>query len=89
MRGKVFQILRISSGLLLLLLGSLGILFGIIDIIDPVVSKMSDDADPFGVPHTLAESFTLTFIYFLVFLLGIGLVAGLKPLIKLFGKKLQ
>jgi hypothetical protein len=40
-------------------LGSLGIFFGIIGIIDPVGSNMSDDSDPFGTPYTLTQSLTI------------------------------
>ena len=45
------QILLMLAGLVL---GAIGLLVGLIEVIaivDPVGTKMSDDADPFGNPH--------------------------------------
>ena len=85
----ISKILRIVSGLFFMLVGVIGVLVGIIAIIDPVGTKMSDDSDPFGVPPTFAEGLTLTLAFVLIFSLGILLVIRLKPLIKLFSKKLS
>ncbi len=52
-------------------MGFLGIGFGIIALIDSIGSKMSDDADPLGVPDSLEVSLFKTGVYFLIFLLGI------------------
>lgn len=89
MEETLIKILRIISGSFFMLIGAIGVLVGIIAIIDPVGSKMADDSDPFGVPPTFAESFTLTIAFVLIFSLGILLVIGLKPLIKLFSQKLR
>lgn len=87
MENQILKILRILTGLILLLFGFSGIFFGILSIIDPVGTKMSDDADPFGIPPTFDESLTFTVIFILIFMLGTLLVSGLKPLVKLFGKE--
>lgn len=89
MEKTISKILRIIGGLFFMLVGAVGVLIGIIGIIDPVGSKMSDDADPFGVPPTFAESLTLTLLFILIFSLGILLLIGLKPLLKLFSKKIS
>lgn len=89
MNSKILEIIRIGAGLIVMLFGGLGILLGIIAIIDPVGTKMSDDADPFGVPPTFIESLNLTVIFILIFLGGVGLVVGWKPLVKLFGRRKQ
>ncbi|HVE55860.1 MAG TPA: hypothetical protein VNB22_03465 [Pyrinomonadaceae bacterium] len=83
---KILRFLSNTIGFIFVLLGSFGILFGIIDMIDPVGSKMADDGDPFGVPHNFAESFSLTLVYVLVFCLGIGLILGFKKIAGLSAK---
>ena len=78
MFAKIIQFTGICFGCIFILLGSVGILLGIIAIIDPVGTKMANDGDPFGVPPTISESLTLTLIYVFVFFLGVLLVIGHK-----------
>ncbi len=80
---KITQVLRICLGCIFLLFGFLGVGFGIIEIIDPVGSKMSDDNDPLGVPRSFIESLFITCVYALVFIMGIWLVLGFKTKRKL------
>lgn len=69
---------RILFGCLLTLFGAAGVLVGIVATIDPVGTKMADDADPFGVPPTFTESFALTVFYLLILILGINLISNFK-----------
>ena len=82
---KIIQLVRICLGCLFILLGSLGIFFGIIEILDPVGSKMADDSDPLGVPRTITETLTLTLTYAAVFVVGVFLL-GSKWLREQFSK---
>lgn len=75
---KVFQILQIGLGLVLILFGGLGSVVGIIGIIDPVGTQMSDDSNPFGTPHTFVQSLSETLIFILIFSLGVLLVLTAK-----------
>jgi len=72
--SKIIQVIGICLGCVFLIFGFLGVGFGIIEIIDPVGSKMADDSDPFGVPRSFSESLFLTCIYALVFVIGMWLV---------------
>ena len=51
---------------ILVVLGLLGVTFGVLAIVDPVGSKAADDADPFGTPPTRRESLRITLVYVLV-----------------------
>ncbi len=75
---KITQWLRICLGCIFLLFGFLGVGFGIIEIIDPVGSKMADDNDPLGVPPSFGESLFITCVYALIFIIGTWLVLGFK-----------
>ncbi|MDQ3131023.1 MAG: hypothetical protein M3Q99_09710 [Acidobacteriota bacterium] len=86
MFAKIGQLVRIGSGWILTLFGALGILVAVIGIIDPVGSKMSDDSDPFGVPHTFTESLAIAIFYVLIFILGISLIFGSKWIREMFSK---
>jgi hypothetical protein len=87
--SKILRVLSHTLGFIFVLLGGFGILFGIIDLIDPVGSKMADDGDPFGVPHSFSESFGLKLVYVLIFCLGICLILGFKKIAGLSAKKLK
>jgi len=68
------KIVRITTGVLLFILGSLGILAGIVSIVDPIGTQMADDHNPFGKPPVLTESILITAFYTLVFLTGVLLL---------------
>jgi len=51
-----------ASGLILLLIGSLGIAASLFEIFDPSGSKMADDGDPFGTPPSLLSSLFILFV---------------------------
>jgi len=51
------------SGLLLLLIRTLGSAVSILAIIDPVGAKAADDNDPFGVPPSLLSSLLMLLIF--------------------------
>ena len=72
------KVVRICISCIFLLFGLLGVGFGIIEIIDPVGSKMSDDNDPLGVPRSFGESLALTCCYALISIVGIWLASGYK-----------
>ena len=69
---------RICIGCVFILSGFIGVGVGIIGIIDPVGTKMSDDGDPFGVPPPFSEALVMTCVFALVFIVGIWLVSGFK-----------
>jgi hypothetical protein len=48
---------------MLILVGLIGVLFSVLDLIDPVGSKMADDADPLGPPNSTLESLLMTAAY--------------------------
>jgi hypothetical protein len=74
MSVKILKLFGVFTGSLITVFGSLGILFGIITILDPVGSKLSDDSNPLGTPPTTMESLALTAMYLLIFGLGIVIV---------------
>lgn len=86
MIDKIIYLTSIGFGSLLSLSGILGFFFGIIEIIDPIGSKMADDSDPFGIPRTISESVTLTLVYVLIFVFGVSLILGFKRVSKRFSK---
>ena len=87
--SKIIKFIRITTGAVLMLVSSFGILFGIVAMIDPIGSKMADDSNPFGVPPSFIESLSLMLMYLLFFILGLWLVLGSERLIKLFRRKLK
>lgn len=89
MFAKITHSMRVAFGCFLTLFGSLGIVVGIIAIIDPIGSKMSDDNDPLGIPPTVSESLIITLVYVLIFTLGICLIIGFKPIVKVVKKSLK
>jgi len=89
MFAKISHLTRIAFGCFLTLFGSLGVVVGIIAIIDPIGSKMADDSDPFGIPLTIYESLIVTVVYVLIFILGLCLTIGFKPKEKLVKKFLK
>lgn len=74
MSSEITKWVRVGLGCLFMLVGVLGVGFGVLGILDPVGTKMADDGDPFGTPHTLTESLTITGIYALVLLFGLWLM---------------
>jgi hypothetical protein len=60
---SVLRVARIGLGAVLILLGLVGVVFGIVDLIDPVGSKAADDGDPTGTPNTVVESLLMTGAY--------------------------
>lgn len=60
---RMLRLFRILIGAAMILLGSLGVLLGIIEIVDPVGSKMADDNDPLGPPRSRAGSVLVTTVY--------------------------
>lgn len=69
--GTPTKLTLLVGGLLLWALGFLTASMGLIGIIDPVGSKMSDDTDPFG-PTTTGDYVSAIFLIFF----GIAKVAG-------------
>ena len=84
---QLIRISRVGLGSIFILLSGLGLFFGIIAMIDPVGTKLSDDADPFGVPPTLGESLTVTIIYFSLFAVGFLLLVGFNFKLRLEPKR--
>lgn len=84
---KIVWVLRIGLACIFLLLGFLGVGFGIIGMIDPVGTKMSDDADPLGTPPSFTDSLFVTMAYATVFLLGLCLIFAPKIFTSLKTKK--
>jgi hypothetical protein len=68
------KIVRIITGVLMLIFGLLGILAGIVSIVDPIGTQMADDHNPFGKPLVLTESILITAFYVLVLLTGVLLL---------------
>jgi hypothetical protein len=66
--------LRIIGGSSMLIIGLLGIGVGTLSLLDPVGSKMADDADPFGPPPTFTENISVLSVYLVVMILGLWLV---------------
>jgi hypothetical protein len=64
------RLLCILAGLGLSLFGVIGVLVGIVALLDPVGTKMADDGDPFGTPPTTTESLLMLLAY--VGLAGVG-----------------
>jgi len=61
----------------LAVLGGLGVLTGVMWMIDPIGTQLSNDADPFAAPPTFEHSAWLTGASFGAFLLGGWLCVGL------------
>jgi hypothetical protein len=74
MPSKTIKWLGLILGCFLSMFGVLGVGLGILDILDPVGTKMADDSDPFGTPHTLTESLTFTAVFATVLLSGVLLM---------------
>ena len=64
------RLLSIVAGFGLSLLGLVGSFVSILAIIDPVGTKMADDADPFGLPPTTAESSLVLLAYMAIMSIG-------------------
>ena len=77
---KIIQQLINCAGVVFILLGILGVFFGLIEMIDPVGSKMSDDADPFGVPRSFSETLNLICFWGILLLLGMWLLLSSKSI---------
>ena len=63
-----------AVGLFLLLGGLVGTAVSLLAVLDPVRTKMSDDADPFGTPPSLLISLSILLVYLGVSGLGAFLV---------------
>ncbi len=74
-RANVYYFLRKGAGFMIALFGLLGTGVGILAILDPAGSKMSDDSDPFGTPPSLLESVARTLFYLLITGFGIWLLS--------------
>jgi hypothetical protein len=59
---------------ILVVLGILGAIVGVLAIVDPVGSKMADDAAPFGVPPSRKELLAITLVYVLVGFTGLAIL---------------
>jgi hypothetical protein len=70
--------LRVSIGLVVALFGLLATGFGILGILDPVGTKMSDDSDPFGTPPSFLESMIRTLVFASITGFGVWLIAYKK-----------
>ncbi|NOT46260.1 MAG: hypothetical protein HOP17_00725 [Acidobacteria bacterium] len=71
-KSKVAVTVRVISGIIVSLFGAVGLLFGLIAILDPVGTKMADDPDPFGTPPSRIESALLTLAFAVI--AGIGVL---------------
>jgi hypothetical protein len=71
-KSRLAVVVQVLSGILLSLFGLVGMLLGIIAILDPVGTKMADDADPFGTPPSRISSAVLTLTF--VVITGIGVL---------------
>jgi hypothetical protein len=67
--------LRIITGLVLAFVGFLGIASGIVAVLDPVGSKLADDADPLGPPVTITQALMVIVTWALVLCIGIWLIS--------------
>lgn len=65
-------------GALLIALSLLGVVFSVVELFDPVGSKMSDDGDPLGPPSSLAVTITNLVAYLATGFLGTVLL-GWRP----------
>ena len=72
--SQTIKWVSLAFGLIFLLFGILGVGLGILDILDPVGTKMTDDSDPFGTPHTVMQSLTFTAIFTVALLSGLSLI---------------
>ncbi|HRH40444.1 MAG TPA: hypothetical protein PKY82_02280 [Pyrinomonadaceae bacterium] len=72
--SQTIKWVSLAFGLILLLFGILGVGLGILDILDPVGTKMADDGDPFGTSHTVTQSLTFTAIFTVALLSGLSLI---------------
>lgn len=82
--NKIVQILRIALGAILASFGILGILLGLLALVDPAGTQMADDGNPFGAPPTAVQSVLITLFYLLMSILGVSMIFGLKRLKNLF-----
>lgn len=87
--NKIIKSIKIGGGIMLLFLSSFGVMVGIVAMIDPVGTKMSDDGDPFGVPPSFVESLSLTLFYAGNFFVGVWLILGTSQLKKILGTNLK
>ena len=70
----VGRLLGVLLGILMILLGLTGTIFGVIAVLDPAGTQLSNDADPFGTPPSWQSSVALTAAYAVVGLAGGALV---------------
>jgi hypothetical protein len=59
-----------AVGAILVVLGLIGVIFGVVALIDPAGSKMADDGAPFGSPLGVMESLLITAAYAVAAMLG-------------------
>ncbi len=57
------KIVAAVAGLFLLLGGIVGTAVSLLAVLDPVGTKMSDDADPFGTPPSFFSSLSILLVY--------------------------
>lgn len=69
-RSKISVFVQIILGMLVSFVGLLGTGLGLVAILDPVGTKMADDADPFGTPPSLIESALFTLVFAVI--TGVG-----------------
>ncbi|MEI8230937.1 MAG: hypothetical protein WCG83_07440 [Candidatus Peregrinibacteria bacterium] len=62
----MIKLLKILIGSLLILVGTAGLLLGIMAIADPSGAQLANDLNPFGKPPTLIENLTII-IFFILF----------------------
>jgi ABC-type Fe3+ transport system permease subunit len=70
MTVSVVFVVRVALGVMLILVGLIGVTLGVLGVIDPVGSKMADDNDPLGVPHSLLESLLIAGAFAAVLVTG-------------------
>ncbi|MBF0215853.1 MAG: hypothetical protein HQL30_02545 [Candidatus Omnitrophica bacterium] len=69
----MIKYIRKIAGIVSIIIAVIGIIGGLLEILDPVGSKMADDADPFGTPPTLAQSIRFIVYSVLLGILGVWL----------------
>lgn len=72
--NRVSSFLLLIGGILLCLGGLAGVGMGVIAILDPIGTKMADDADPFGAPPSALASIFITISFALVVAVGFGMI---------------
>lgn len=76
----------ILSGLAVVALGLIGVGVGILGVVDPVGSKMSDDNDPFGQPGAILWPIAVSLFSALIVAFGFWIISRVDREVKKSGK---